>query len=102
MLYSSSLSNKSEREVDQSWLLRRIVASSRCWIDGVVTVVSQVSSLEATMSHQNNADRSSIEIKDLLRKLHPAAGSNHKDRIRRLNKFRNYVQPPVRHFVFGR
>lgn len=39
-----------------------------------------------------NAERSSIEIKDLLRKLHPSAGS-HKDRIRRLNKFRNYVAP---------
>jgi hypothetical protein len=41
-----------------------------------------------------NAERSSIEIKDLLRKLHP--GGNHKDRIRRLNKFRSYVQPLVR------
>jgi hypothetical protein len=40
------------------------------------------------------ADRSSIEIKDLLRKLHPSStNNNHKDRIRRLNKFRNYVQP---------
>jgi hypothetical protein len=54
------------------------------------------------------AERSSLEIKDLLRKLHPSAG-NHKDRIRRLNKFRNYVQPDVRVifyilqllFVFG-
>jgi hypothetical protein len=36
------------------------------------------------------ADRSSIEIKTLLRKLHPQFG-NHKDRIRRLKKFRNYV-----------
>lgn len=36
------------------------------------------------------ADRSSIEIKTLLRKLHPLHG-NHKDRIRRLKKFRNYV-----------
>jgi hypothetical protein len=35
-------------------------------------------------------DRSSIEIKGLLRKLHPDKG-NHKDRIRRLGKFRNYV-----------
>jgi hypothetical protein len=35
-------------------------------------------------------DRSSIEIKSLLRKLHPDKG-NHKDRIRRLGKFRNYV-----------
>jgi len=37
-----------------------------------------------------NADRSSIEIKDLLRKLAPDKG-NHKDRIRKLSKFRNYV-----------
>jgi hypothetical protein len=36
------------------------------------------------------ADRSSIEIKTLLRQLHPQHG-NHKDRIRRLKKFRNYV-----------
>lgn len=33
------------------------------------------------------ADRSSMEIKDLLRKL---KNGTHKDRIRRLNKFRNY------------
>lgn len=39
-----------------------------------------------------SAERSSIEIKDLLRKLVPKGGS-HKDRIRRLNKFRNYVTP---------
>jgi hypothetical protein len=39
-----------------------------------------------------SAQRSSIEIRDLLRKLHPERGS-HKDRIRRLNKFRNYVSP---------
>ena len=39
-----------------------------------------------------SAERSSIEIKDLLRKLHPERG-NHKDRIRRLNKFRTYVMP---------
>ena len=39
-----------------------------------------------------SAERSSIEIKDLLRKLHPERG-NHKDRIRRLNKFRNYIMP---------
>ena len=39
-----------------------------------------------------SAERSSIEIKDLLRKLHPERG-NHKDRIRRLNKFGNYIRP---------
>jgi hypothetical protein len=50
--------------------------------------------------NHNNAERSSIEIKDLLRKLHPSSGNNHKDRIRRLNKFRNYVQPPVRVLVY--
>jgi hypothetical protein len=50
------------------------------------------------MSAPPSADRSSIEIKDLLRKLHPSSNNNHKDRIRRLNKFRNYVQPSVRHY----
>jgi hypothetical protein len=35
-------------------------------------------------------ERSSIEIKTLIRKLHPDQ-SNHKDRLRRINKFRNYV-----------
>ena len=42
------------------------------------------------MADEKNADRSSIEIKSMLRKLHPDRG-NHKDRIRRLNKFRNFV-----------
>jgi hypothetical protein len=42
------------------------------------------------MADEKNADRSSIEIKQLLRKLHPDKG-NHKDRIRRLNRFRNYI-----------
>jgi len=41
-------------------------------------------------SNDKSAERSSVEIKDLLRKLHPDRG-NHKDRIRRLNKFRNYL-----------
>lgn len=45
-----------------------------------------------TSTAVRNAERSSLEVKDLLRKLHPSSG-NHKDRIRRLNKFRNYVQP---------
>jgi hypothetical protein len=35
-------------------------------------------------------DRSAIEVKALLRRLHPKAG-NHKDRIRRIGKFRNYI-----------
>lgn len=42
------------------------------------------------MAEERGADRSSIEIKTLIRKLHPKRG-NHKDRIRQLNKFRNYV-----------
>ena len=42
------------------------------------------------MSDDRTAERSSIEIKTLVRKLHPKRG-NHKDRIRQLNKFRNYV-----------
>lgn len=46
------------------------------------------------MDVPKTADRSSMEIKDLLRKLHPDRG-NHKDRIRRLNKFRNYIAPNV-------
>jgi hypothetical protein len=47
------------------------------------------------MELPRTADRSSMEIKDLLRNLHPDKG-NHKDRIRRLNKFRSYVSPNVR------
>ena len=43
-----------------------------------------------TMADEKNADRSSIEIKTLLRKLHPDRG-NHKDRIKKLNRFRSYV-----------
>jgi hypothetical protein len=43
--------------------------------------------------NDRNADKSSIEIKTLVRKLHPKRG-NHKDRIRQLNKFRNYVIGP--------
>ncbi|KAL9181123.1 hypothetical protein ACHAXT_009928 [Thalassiosira profunda] len=44
-----------------------------------------------------DADRSSIEIKVLLKNLDPHKASlKHKDRLRRLNKFRNYVtaKPP--------
>ena len=40
--------------------------------------------------NDKNADRSSIEIKSLLRKLHPDRG-NHRDRVRALTKFKNYV-----------
>jgi hypothetical protein len=39
---------------------------------------------------EDAADRASQEIKALCRRLDPANGS-HKDRIRRLNKFRNFV-----------
>jgi hypothetical protein len=42
------------------------------------------------MADEKNADRSSIEIKTLLRKLHPDRGS-HRDRVRALTKFRSYV-----------
>ena len=45
----------------------------------------------------SGADRSSIEIKVLLKNLDPTKTSiKHKDRLRRLNKFRNYVttKPP--------
>ena len=53
------------------------------------------------MADEKNADRSSIEIKTMLRKLHPDRG-NHKDRIRRLNRFRNYITPSSvsRYIVF--
>lgn len=42
------------------------------------------------MAEEDAADRASQEIKTLLRKLDPK-DSSHKDRIRRLNKFRNFV-----------
>ena len=42
------------------------------------------------MDDGDNADRASQEIKALLKRLDPNKGS-HKDRIRRLNKFRNFV-----------
>ena len=48
------------------------------------------SSGSLTMADEKNADRSSIEIKSLLRKLDPDRGK-HGDRVRALNKFRNYV-----------
>lgn len=37
-------------------------------------------------------DRSSVEVKALLRKLDPKTGSSHKDRVRLLNRFRNYAE----------
>ena len=37
-------------------------------------------------------DRSSVEVKALLRKLDPRTGSSHKDRVRLLNRFRNYAE----------
>ena len=42
------------------------------------------------MAEDDVADRASQEIKALIRKLDPNS-SSHKDRIRRLNKFRNFV-----------
>jgi hypothetical protein len=39
---------------------------------------------------EDAADRASQEIKALIKRLHPKE-SSHKDRIRRLNKFRNFV-----------
>ena len=42
------------------------------------------------MAEEDAAERASQEIKALLRRLDPK-DSSHKDRIRRLNKFRNYV-----------
>lgn len=37
-------------------------------------------------------ERSSAEIRQLLRKLDPQTGGGHKDRVRRLARFRNYVE----------
>ena len=42
------------------------------------------------MADEDAADRASQEIKALIRRLDPNS-SSHKDRIRRLNKFRNFV-----------
>ena len=42
------------------------------------------------MAEEDAAERATQEIKALLRRLDPK-DSSHKDRIRRLNKFRNYV-----------
>lgn len=44
--------------------------------------------------HQDGPDpeRSSAEIRQLLRKLDPLTGGGHKDRVRRLARFRNYVE----------
>jgi hypothetical protein len=39
---------------------------------------------------EDAADKASQEIKALIRRLDPR-DSSHKDRIRRLNKFRNFV-----------
>lgn len=39
----------------------------------------------------NGPDRSPIEIKTLLHKLNPRGNSNHKDRVRGLTRFRNFV-----------
>ena len=44
------------------------------------------------MADNAGPDRSSVEVKSLLRKLEPKSGSNHKDRVRLLNRFRNYCE----------
>jgi len=41
-------------------------------------------------------ERSSAEIRQLLRKLDPQTGGGHKDRVRRLARFRNYVEADPR------
>mmetsp|Transcript_23760 Transcript_23760/g.35081 ORF Transcript_23760/g.35081 Transcript_23760/m.35081 type:complete len:1255 (-) Transcript_23760:54-3818(-) len=41
-------------------------------------------------------ERSSAEIRQLLRKLDPQTGGGHKDRVRRLARFRNYVETDPR------
>ena len=42
------------------------------------------------MADDDAAERAAQEIKALIRRLDPK-DSSHKDRIRRLNKFRNFV-----------
>ena len=44
------------------------------------------------MGDADDPDRSSVEVKALLRKLDPKTGSSHKDRVRLLNRFRNYAE----------
>jgi len=44
------------------------------------------------MGDNAGPDRSSVEVKALLRKLDPKSGSSHKDRVRLLNRFRNYAE----------
>ena len=44
------------------------------------------------MGDADDPDRSSVEVKALLRKLDPRTGSSHKDRVRLLNRFRNYAE----------
>lgn len=38
-----------------------------------------------------DGDRSVIEIRHLLSKLHPRGAGGHKDRVRVITRFRNYV-----------
>ena len=38
-------------------------------------------------------ERSSAEIRQLIRRLDPDTGGGHKDRVRRLARFRNYCEP---------
>jgi len=40
---------------------------------------------------EEGPDRSTIEIKHLLHKLHPRGAGGHKDRVRVLTRFQNYV-----------
>lgn len=44
------------------------------------------------MAEEDPADMASKEIKSLIHKLDPDK-SSHKDRIRKFNKFRNFVHP---------
>lgn len=44
------------------------------------------------MGDADPAERSSVEVKALLRKLDPRTGSSHKDRVRLLSRFRNYAE----------
>ena len=43
------------------------------------------------MADDEDADRSTQEIQVLLRNLDPRSGNKHRDRVKRINKFRDYV-----------
>ena len=71
-------------------------ATDRFWQQSTMATRSKqergttTTTLPLIMADDDAADRASQEIKALIRRLDPNH-SSHKDRIRRLNKFRNFV-----------